>query len=143
MKNAPFEENEKKSTKIQVIITHDSFSYLYNLAKGGNQSLSQPEAEHKLRAGHQQLGSQSLEETSETFVLHHVGHNTEAGLGVLKVAVLDTGLDDVQGSRDNQRSTGTANRGNEVLGPRGRVVVRQVVDVLFGESRTTEELNHC
>ena len=115
---------------------------LYNMAKGGNQSLSQPEAEHKLGSGHQQLRGQTLEEAGGTLFLGHVGHNPEARFRVVKVAVLDTGLNHVQGSRDNQRGTGTADRGDKVLSPRGRVVVLQGVDVLLGESRTTEELIH-
>jgi hypothetical protein len=35
-------------------------------------------------------------------VLGHLGNDAEAGLGVLEVAVLDTGLDHVQGSGDDQ-----------------------------------------
>lgn len=75
---------------------------LYNMAKGGDQSLSQPEAEHELGSGHQQLRGQTLEEASGTLFLGHVGHNPEARFRVVKVAVLDTGLDHVQGSRNNQ-----------------------------------------
>jgi hypothetical protein len=33
------------------------------------------------------------------------------------VAVLNTGLDHVQGSRHDQRGTGTADGGDKVLGP--------------------------
>jgi len=73
-------------------------AFLYNLAKGRDQSLCQPEAEHQLGAGHQQLGSETLEEAAHALVLGHIRDNTETRLGVLKVAVLNTGLDHVQGS---------------------------------------------
>ena len=113
---------------------------LYNLAKGGDQSLSQPEAEHELGSSHQQLRRQSLEEAGDTLILEHVGHDASPGFRVVEMTVLDTGLDHVQGSGDNERCASSANRCDEVLGPRGRVVVLQVVDVFLGESRTTEEL---
>lgn len=71
---------------------------LNDLAKGGDQRLSQPEAENELGSGHQELGRQTLEETGDTLVLDHVRQNAEAGLGVLEVAVLDTGLDHIQRS---------------------------------------------
>lgn len=122
-------EREKKKKKT-----------LYNLAKGRDQSLSQPEAEHELGPSHQQLRRQPLEEAGEALVLEHLGYDASAGFRVVEVAVLDTGLDYVQGSGDNQRCAGSANRCDEILGPRGRVVVLQVVDVFLGESRTTEEL---
>jgi hypothetical protein len=117
-----------------------SVSHLYNLAKGRDQSLGEPEAEDQLGTGHQKLGSQALEERGESLVLHHVGDDPEAGLGVLEVAVLDTGLDHVQGSGDDERGASTAHGGDEVLGPRSGVVVLEVVDVFLGESRATEEL---
>lgn len=71
---------------------------LNDLAKGGDQRLSQPEAENELGSGHQELGRKTLEETGDTLVLDHVGQNAEAGLGVLEVAVLNTGLDHIQRS---------------------------------------------
>ena len=114
---------------------------LYNLAKGRNQRLSQPEAENKLGSSHQQLRRQTLEESSGAFVLHHVGDNTEAGLGVLEVAVLNTGFNHVEGSGDDEGGAGTADGGDEVLGPRSFVVVLQTVDVFLGESRSTEKLS--
>lgn len=113
---------------------------LYNLSKGRNQCLCQPEAEDQLGAGHQELRGQTLEETEGTLVLDHVRHNSEARLRVLKVAVLDAGLDHIQGCGHDQRSTSSAHRGHKVLGPAGRVVVLQIVDVFLGKSRSTEEL---
>jgi len=113
---------------------------LYNLSESRNQSLSQPEAENQLGTGHQELRSQTLEETGGALDLQHVGNNTETGLGVLEVAVLDTGLDHVERGGHNQGGTGTGNGGNEVLAPGGLVVVLQAVDVLLGKSRSTEKL---
>lgn len=113
---------------------------LYDLAKGRNQRLSQPEAENELGSGHQKLRRQTLEERRETFVLHHVGDDTEARLGVLEVAVLDASLDHVEGSGNDKRCASTADGGDEVLRPRGLVVVLQSVDVFLGESRSTEKL---
>ncbi len=63
------------------------------------------------------LGHQSLEETREAFLSSHVAQNSEAALGVLKVAVLDTGLDDIERSRHNERCRGTGDRCNKVLEP--------------------------
>ena len=60
--------------------------------------MGQPEGKHELRSGHEQLRCQSLEEGSEALVLHHVGHDPESTLGVLKVPVLNTGLDDIERS---------------------------------------------
>lgn len=113
---------------------------LYNLTESRNQSLSQPEAENQLGTGHQQLGGQTLEEAGSALVLHHVGDDAQAGLGVLEVAVLDAGLDHVKRGGHDQGGRSTGNGGNEVLAPGGLVVVLQTVDVLLGESRSTEEL---
>lgn len=113
---------------------------LYDLTESRDQGLCQPEAENQLGSSHQKLGGQSLEQTHGTLVLEHVGHNSEARLGVLEVAVLDTGLDNIQRSGDDQRSTGTGNGGNKVLTPGGLVVVGQTVNVFLGEGRSTEKL---
>lgn len=102
--------------------------------------MSQPEGEDELGSGHEQLGCQSLEEGSESLVLHHVGHNPEATLRVLKVPVLDTGLDDIERSRDDKRCAGSGDRGDEVLRPRCRVVVGEFVEILLGDRGTTKEL---
>lgn len=94
----------------------------------------------EITIGSTYLGNQSLEETRETLVLGHVAQDSETTLGVVEVAVLDTGLDNIERSRDNERGSGTGNRGNEVLEPGGLVVVLEMEDPLLGESRTTEEL---
>lgn len=88
---------------------------LDDLAKRRNQSLCQPEAEDQLGAGHQQFRSQSLEEAEETLILEHVGDNAETRFRVLEVAVLNAGLDHIQGSGHNERGAGTAHRGDKVL----------------------------
>lgn len=87
------------------------------------------------------LGDQALEEAAETLVLGHVGQNAEAALGVLEVAVLDTGLDHVKRSRDDKRGRGTGNRRNKVLEPRSLVVVLQVEEVLLGKGRASKQLS--
>jgi hypothetical protein len=74
-------------------------------------------------------------------VLHHVGNDAEAGLGVLEVAVLDTGLDHVERGGDDQGSAGTTDGSDEVLRPGGGIVVLEGVDVFLGECGTTEELS--
>lgn len=114
---------------------------LYNVAKGRDQSLSQPEAEHQLRSSHQQLGRQALEEAGEALVLGHRGDDPETRLGVLEVAGLDTGLDDIERRGDDKGGTSTSDGGDEVLRPRGRVVVLEAVDVFLGKSGTTEKLD--
>lgn len=87
------------------------------------------------------LGDESLEEAAEALVLGHVGQNSEAALGVVEVAVLDSGLDDIEGSRNNQGGRGTGNGGDKVLEPAGLVVVLKVEEVLLGKGRTTEQLS--
>lgn len=107
--------------------------------KGRNQSLSQPERENKLGARHQELGHQTLEESTGALVLSHVGQDTEARLGVVEVAVLDTGLDDVKGGRDDKRSRGTSDGSDKVLEPRRLVVVVQTKEELLGEGGTAKQ----
>lgn len=73
-------------------------------------------------------------------MLSHVGKNPEAAFGVFKVPVLDTGLDDIERGGDDEGGRGTGNRGNEVLEPRGRVVILEGKEVFLGKGRATEEL---
>jgi hypothetical protein len=63
--------------------------------------LSEPEREDKLRSSHEKLGYESLEETSDTLVLHHTANDLESSFRVVKISVLDTGFDNIEGSRDN------------------------------------------
>jgi hypothetical protein len=71
-------------------------------------------------------------------MLHHVGDNPEAALGVFEVPVLDSRLDDVERSRDDQRGAGTSNRSDKILRPRSSVVIRQFVEVFLGCGRSTK-----
>lgn len=68
---------------------------LHNLVECGYQRLGQPEREDELGTCHQELRCQALEERSETLILHHVGNDSEAALGVFEVPVLYPGLDNV------------------------------------------------
>lgn len=107
------------------------------------QRLRQPEAEHELRAGHEKLGRQSFEETGDTLVLNHAADYPEPTLRVLEISVLDTGFDDIEGSRDDEGGRGTAYTRDEILQPTGFVVVLEGVNVLLGEGRSTKELSLC
>jgi hypothetical protein len=124
-----------------------------------NQGLRQPEGEDKLGARHEKLeantlvqmlvhmerretylGDQALEEGRGALLLGHVGQDAEAALRVVKVAVLDARLDDVEGSRHDERGRRTGDGGDEVLEPRSLVVVVEVEEELLGEGGTTKEL---
>jgi hypothetical protein len=76
-------------------------------------------------------------------MLHHVGDNPEAALGVLEVPVLDSCLDDVQRSRHDKRGAGTGDRSDKVLRPRSSVVIGQFVEVFLGCGRSTKQLSEC
>lgn len=68
------------------------------LVEDGNQLLSNGEGEHELGSNNQDLGQEALEESSESLVTDHLLDDANTTLRVIKVAVLDTGLDDIQGS---------------------------------------------
>lgn len=104
-----------------------------------DQRLGEPEGEDELGASHEQLGDETLEEGSHTLVLGHVGQDAETALGVLKVAVLNTGLDDIEGSGDDEGGRGTGDGGDKVLEPGGLVVVIELEEELLGKGRTTEQ----
>jgi hypothetical protein len=112
---------------------------LQDLVEGRDKGLGEPEGEGELGAGHEKLGEQALEEGSHALVLDHVGDDTSAGLFDLEVAVLDAGLDDVERCGDNERSGGTGDGSDEVLAPAGAVVVLELVKVLLGCGRATEQ----
>lgn len=73
-------------------------------------------------------------------MLHHVSNDLESTLWVIEVLVLDTGLDDIERGRNEERSRGTSNRGDEVLEPGGLVIVFKPKEISFGESWSSEEL---
>jgi len=114
-----------------------------------DQRLREPEREHQLRAGHQKLqllasedegkeetpylGHQALEEAGGTFVPGHVRQDPESALRIVKVAVLDPGLDDVQGRRHDQGRGCSGDGGDKVLEPRRLVVVLKPEEELLGE----------
>ena len=52
-----------------------------------DQLLSDSETEDQLGANHQDLGSQTLKETSETFILDKILDDLETGFWVFKVTV--------------------------------------------------------
>jgi len=105
-----------------------------------NQGLSEPEREDELGTSHEELGNETLEEGRGALILGHVSQDAEAALGVLKVAVLNAGLDDVEWCRHDQRRGSTRDGGNKVLEPGGLVVVLEAEKELLGECGTTEEL---
>lgn len=96
-----------------------------------DQGLCQPETEDQLWARHQQLWRQSLEETRESFILHHTTHDLESAFGTFKVSVLYAGLYDVEGSGDEEGGRGAGDGGYEVLEPGGTVVVFEFVEILL------------
>lgn len=116
--------------------------HLHHLVESGYQRLGQPKREDELRARHQKLRCQALEKGGRALQLHHVGDDPEAALRVLKVLVLYPSLDDVQGSRNDERCAGTGDRGDEVLSPGSRVVVAKFVKVFLCSGRTAEQLSH-
>ena len=102
--------------------------------------MREPEAKHQLRARHQQLGRQALEEARDALLAHHAPHDPKPGLGVLEVLVLDARLDDVERRGHDERGRRAADGRDEVLCPRGAVVVAQLEEVFFGEGGAAEEL---
>lgn len=114
--------------------------FLQDLVEGRNEGLSKPEREDQLGTGHEELRSKTLEEGSETLLLGHLCDDLATSLLGLKVAVLNTGLDYVERGGNDERCRGTADGGDEVLVPRGRVVVGEVENLLLCEGGTTEEL---
>lgn len=125
--------------------------------KGRYQGLGQPERKDQLRSSHEELSEyqhlqtkfqhkstylwyQALEEGREALVPDHAAHNPEATLWVVEVSILDTGLNNIQRSGDNQRRGGTGNGRNKILHPSGLVIILKSVQVTFRECRATEEL---
>lgn len=99
-----------------------------------DQCLCQPERENQLRADHQQLWCESFKERSEAFILPHASNDLESTFGALEVLVLNSGLDNVQWCRYNERSSGTSDRCDEILEPSGFIVIVQLEKISLGES---------
>jgi hypothetical protein len=53
---------------------------------------------------------------------------------------LDSGLDNIEGSRDDEGGRSTGDGGDKVLEPAGLVVVLKLEEIFLGESRTSKEL---
>ena len=115
--------------------------HLHHLVEGGYQRLGEPERKYEFRTGHEEFRCQSLEERSETLIAHHVRHDLESTLRVFEVAVLDSRLDDVEGSGHDKGCASTRNRSDEVLRPGSSVVVAELVEVFFSNGRSTEKLS--
>ena len=113
---------------------------LHHLVECWDQRLCEPEAEHQLGARHQQLRNQALEEGCRALVSDHVGDDLEATLSILEVAVLNTGLDNVERGGHDQRGASTSDGGDKVLRPGCGVVVLQGIEILLCSCGTTEEL---
>jgi len=104
-----------------------------------NQCLGEPEGEDEFWTSHEKLRNQSLEETRNTFILHHTSNNLESTLRVFEVAVLDTGLDDIERSGNEEGSRGTGDGSNKVLEPGCFVVVVEAIEIALGEGRSSEK----
>lgn len=98
-----------------------------------NQGLRKPEGEHQLRASHQKLRNQTLEETRDTLILNHAANNLESALWVIEISVLDTSLDYIERSRDEERCGSTSNRRDEVLEPGRLVIIAKPEEVFLSE----------
>ena len=120
--------------------TSPSFPARKSGIKRGDERLRQPEGEDELGARHEQLGDEALEEGAGALVLGHVGQDAEAALGVVEVAVLDAGLDHVEGGGDDEGGGGAGDGGDEVLEPGGFVVVLEGEEEFFCEGGAAEEL---
>lgn len=112
---------------------------LHHCSEKGNQSLGQPETKNEFGAGHEHLRRQSFEEAGNTFVLQHAGHDSETRLRVLEVSVLNSGLDNVKGSGDNQAGRCTGDGGDKVLAPGSLVIILKLEQFFFGPSRSAKE----
>lgn len=86
------------------------------------------------------LRNQPLEKAANPLVPHHTPHDLKPTLRVFKVSVLDSRLNHIQRSGNEQGSGSTGDGGHEVLHPGGFVVVREPVEVAFCEGGAAEEL---
>lgn len=116
-----------------------SLGTLEDLVEGWDQRLCQPEGEGELRAGHEELRYQALEECRWPFVSHHVCDNLRTTLLNFEVAVLYPSLNNVKWRGDDKRCGGTGDGCDEVLEPASLVVVLELEEVLLGCGRASEE----
>ena len=113
---------------------------LQHLVERRYQRLRQPETKNEFRPCHEQLRRQTLEEASESLILHHVTKDSETTLRVIKVSVLYPGFYDVERSGNDKRGGGASDGGNEVLAPGSGVVVFESVPPLLRGRGATEQL---
>jgi hypothetical protein len=94
--------------------------------------LSKPEREDQLRSSHKELRGEAFEEAGESLILHHFGDDSESTLWVIEVPVLNSGLDDIERGRYDQRGAGASNGRNKVLHPSCFVVVGETIPIFLG-----------
>ena len=114
-------------------------SLLKVLVEDGDQLLSNGEGEDELGSNNQDLGQETLEEGAESFVTDHLLDDAHTTLGVIKVAVLDTGLDNIQGSSDSDRGNRSSDGSTEVLEEGGLVVVLKSENPLLDKGASSEQ----
>ena len=86
------------------------------------------------------LRRQTLEQCRRTLVLDEILDHCYTRYLVLKVRILDTGLDGVQRCGDGYRRDSTSDRCDKVLPPGRLVVVLDAEEVVFCDGRRAEEL---
>lgn len=69
------------------------------------------------------LGSQALEQSTDTLIPNQIADDNDTRHLLLEVCVLYAGLDDVERRSDCDRRDGACDGGNEVLSPCGLGVV--------------------
>lgn len=109
------------------------------LVEDGDQLLGNGEGEDELGSNNQDLGQETLEEGAESLVADHLLDDAHTTLRVIKVAVLDTGLDDIQGSSNGDRGNGSSDGGTEVLEEGGLVVVLKSENPLLDKGASSEQ----
>ena len=73
-------------------------------------------------------------------MLEEVFHDGDTADLVLKVGILNPGLDDVQWGGNGDGGHSTRHRGDKILGPSGLRVVRDAENVVLRHGRGTEKL---
>jgi len=98
-----------------------------------DQLLGHRERKHQLGSNNQDLGQQALEEGAKSLIPDHLADDTDAAFRVIKVAVLDPGLDNVQRGSDSDRGDRSADGGAKVLKERRLVVVLELENIFLDE----------